>query len=187
MQYLFFYRLVLDSFPLADFFLKNSSILFTAIFVSIFSYRSRFYFRLTPVYLFNSFTLVLRLHIFPRQFLSPDDPRNLFSLTQFGLSLVLPHRCSSMFFLRCFSLFPFKYSLSPFCSPSATRSFVRFRKHDCTDSCCKCTCHDFLVEYVHTRTYVRACKAYTLETFETHTIAEGSSMLGNSMDYAANF
>lgn len=159
MRYLFFYRLVLDSFPLA------------ALLPSIFLIPSPS----CCVYTF-----------FPGNFSSPTTLAT-FSLTQFGLFLVLPHRCSSMFFLRWFSLFPFKYSLSPFCSPSATRPFVRFRKHDCTDSCCKCTCHDFLVEYVHTRTYVRACKAYTLETFETHTIAEGSWMLGNSMDYAANF
>lgn len=49
---------------------------------------------LTPVYLFNSFTLVLRLHIFPRQFLFPDDPRNLFSYSIW----FIPCSSTSMFF-----------------------------------------------------------------------------------------
>lgn len=106
-----------------------------------------------------------------------------FSLAQFCLFL------SSMFLLiQRSSLATSPLPFIPFSALAS--SFLRFRKHDCTDSCCKCTtwnctCHDFLVEYVRTR-FTDTCTVGNVRG-GAHTIPTESSMVGNSMDYAANF
>lgn len=94
----FFYRVVLASFSLADFFLKKLS--FFSL-LSSFPYPRigvGFTFALLPSIFLTSSPSCCVYTFLPGNF-SSSTTLATFSLTQFGLSLVLPHRCSSMFFL----------------------------------------------------------------------------------------